>query len=218
MSDREFLPHEMNWQPVTGCTEIGPGCDSCPSLEVAKEKAGTPGHDFEHGFGVRLWPDRLNIPEYTGERKVFFVCLGSDLFHDAVPDEFIFKVFEVMNQNPLHLFEICTKRADRLAYLSKKLEWGSNIYIGVTVATRGCLWRIDALRSIPAIGKFLSICPLLEDLGKINFKGITQVCVVEESWGPERQVDQKWVQKIKAQCKAQGVPFNFDPAVTYVSA
>lgn len=217
MSHREFFPHEMNWQPVTGCTEIGPGCDSCPSMEVAREKEGTPGHDFEHGFGVRLWPERLSIPEHTDEKKIFFVCLGSDLFHDAVPDDFIFKVFAVINQNPRHYFEILTKRADRLAYLSGKLEWTKNIFIGVTVATKGCLWRVDVLRNVPAIGKFLSMCPLLEDLGAINLKGITHVCAVEESWGPKRKVEPEWIANIKTQCEAQGVPFNFEPAVVYGS-
>jgi protein gp37 len=218
MSNRDFKADEINWEPVTGCTEISLGCDSCPSLEVAKKSFGKLGHVFEHGFGVRVWEDRLRVPLDATGRVKFFVCLGSDLFHDQVPDEFIIKVFEVMDLADQHTFEVCTKRAERLAYLAPRLKWPKNILMGVTVATKACTWRIDALRSVPAKYKYLSMCPLLEDPGKLNLKGIDHVGVVEESWGPKRPVKDRWVRNIKRQCKNQKVSFSFDSAVTYVDA
>ena len=218
MSSRELLKFEENWQIVTGCTEIGPGCDSCPSLQIADAMEGTPGHDFEHGFRVRLWPQRLPIPEYYKDPTVFYVALGSDLFHDFVPDEFIYKAFEVMNYNQNHLFEICTKRADRLAYFAKNLNWTPNIYMGVTVASKACKWRLDALRGIPAVTKYVSMCPLLDDLGELSLEGIDRVGVVEESWGPMRKVKSEWVENIRSQCSDQGVDFSFTAGVKYVDA
>lgn len=218
MSHRELKHNEMNWEPVTGCTEISLGCDSCPSLAVAKGNFGKPGHVFEHGFGVRVWEDRLNLPMEVAESKTIFVCVGSDLFHDQVADEFIIKVFDVMTFASHHQFQVCTKRAERLAYLAPRLPWPENVFMGVTLATKSCLWRIDALRKTAAKVKYLSLCPLLEDLGKLNLKGIQEVGVVEESWGPKRKVKNRWVKNIQRQCQKQKVAFHFAPAVTYVDA
>jgi len=205
----------INWKIVTGCTDIGPGCDSCPSLHIANEKTGIPGHDFEHGFGVRLHPDRLTRPEETESSKTFYVALGSDLFHDSVPDEFIFLAFEIMNEQSQHRFEIVTKRADRLRYLAKKLTWGANIYIGVTVASKSCKWRIEALRTVLTKNRFISICPILEDLGTLDLNGIQVVGVVEESWGPKRKADSQWIKSIERQCQDTDVIFRHEQGVVY---
>lgn len=218
MSQRELNIDEFKWDPVTGCTEIGPGCDSCPSLESAREHFGESGHVFENGFGVRTRKDQLRVPlDLTGQQKIL-VCVGSDLFHDQVPDEFIIQMFEVMDLADQHKFEVCTKRGERLAYLAPRLKWPENILMGVTVATEACKWRIDFLRSVPAKFKYLSVCPLLGELGKLNLKGIDEVSVVEESWGPKRPVKDRWIKNIKRQCKNQKVKFNLVSAVTYVDA
>lgn len=203
MSHRKLNGNEIHWRLTTGCTEIGPGCDSCPAMSN------------ENPHVVKLWTDRLSLPSSTKERTLFYLSLGSDFFQDEVPDKFIMDAFRVMNVNPQHLFVVLTKRSGRLRQLAPKLLFGSNIYMGVTVASKSCKPRIEDLRTVKTDNRFLSIAPLLEDLGDLNMEGIRSVGIAEETWGPKRQIDQSWVENIERQCQEQNVIFKFEDAILY---
>ncbi len=203
MSHRKLNSYEVHWKLTTGCTVIGPGCDSCPAME------GDSSHVTE------LFPDRLSEPTSTKEPKIFYLSLGSDFFQDNVTEEFILNAFRVMRFNPMHKFVILTKRADRLRHLAPKLNLTNNMYIGVTVASKSCKHRIDSLRSVKSNNRFLSMAPLLEDLGDLNMEGIKSVGIVEETWGPRRSVDKSWVDNIEKQCQEQDVIFNFHEAILW---
>jgi len=203
MGHRNLKANEVHWKLTTGCQEIGPGCDSCPAMH----------DDFSHV--TKIWVDKLSEPSSIKQPKIFYVSLGSDLFQDNVNDEFIMDVFKVMNENPLHVFVILTKRSDRLRYLAPKLNCKNNMYIGVTVASQSCKHRMEALRTVESSNRFISMAPLLEDLGDLNMDGIRSVGVVEETWGPKRRIEQSWVDNIERQCQEQNVIFNLEDAILY---
>lgn len=133
----------------------------------------------------------------------------SDLFHKDVPLEYIQQVFKVMNDCNKHQFQVLTKRADRLAELHAELQWAKNIWMGVSVENKEVLERIDFLRAIGAHIKFLSIEPLIGDLGELDLSGIDWVIVGGESGPGARQMKKEWVINIKNQCAAKGVAFFF---------
>lgn len=205
MSHRKLNSNEVHWKLTTGCNEIGPGCESCPAM-VDKD-----------AHTIKIWPDRLSEPALMKEPKTFYLSLGSDFFQDEVPDELIFKAFRAMNFNPIHKFVIGTKRIERLQALAGKLKFTDNIYIGVAVVANSCKPRIDALRSIESNNRFLSMAPLLEDLGELNLEGIQLVGVVAESWGHKRGIQQSWVDNVERQCQEQNVNFTFGDALLWTS-
>lgn len=208
MGHRNLFPNEIHWKITTGCTEIGPGCDSCPSM---------PGNGFKNleqkESGVHMHPDRLLEPSRNLYQKLFHVAMGSDLFHDSVTDEFIMNAFKVMNDNQLHAFSLITKRSDRLRYLASILKWTDNIHIGVTVSSASCKHRIDSLRVVKSNNKFVSAVPLLGHLGHLDLSQIQSFGVCEESWGPKRKIEQYWLDEIKKQCEEQDVNFDFSAAI-----
>lgn len=203
------------WEVVKGCTEIAPGCDSCPSAALARAKG--------ESFNVKYQRYQLEKPAKLLDPTILLVAHGSDLFIDSVPDDFIFDVFKVIEENPQHKFEIVTKRVERALYLADRLPWPDHLYFGVGVATKNCTWRVNILKQIPAKFKYVSICPILEDLGPINFSGIDLVAVVEESWGANRlgedqsnrKVKPKSIEKIKKQCKKHNVLLSLQEGVMY---
>jgi protein gp37 len=203
MSHRNLNENEVHWKLTTGCTVIGPGCDSCPAM----------GGDSSHK--TKIFPERLSIPASIKEPKIFYLSLGSDFFQDNVTEEFILNAFRIMIFNPMHKFVILTKRADRLRHLAPKLKLTDNMYIGVTVASKSCKHRMEALRTVKSKNRFISMAPLLEDLGELNLEGIKSVGVVEETWGPKRKIQQAWVDNIEKQCQEQDVLFNFDDAILW---
>lgn len=203
MSHRKINLNEVHWGLTTGCMEIGPGCDSCPAMVD------------ESSYILKTWPEKLREPSETKESKIFIVSLGSDFFQDAVPEQFIMDAFQVMNNNPQHKFQVLTKRSDRLRYLAPKINWSDNIYLGVQVSSKACKHRIEALRGIKNTNKWISMVPLLENLGYLNLEGINSVYVVEESWGPKRKVDDSWIDNIEKQCNRQGVEFKFEAGIIY---
>lgn len=205
----------VNWEIVTGCENLGGGCESCPSLWEAKENYGVKGHKFEHGYDVKWHADRLAIPMSYDEPRHIWVALGSDLFHEAVPDYFVRAVFSMMNDCSQHLFEVPTKRIERAHKLSGRLIWTDNIALGVTVESSEQKWRIPYLQKIPAKHRAISVCPILGDLGVLELDGISSVGVIPETWGLKRPWKAEWVKNIQRQCEEQGVLFNMD-AVTYV--
>ncbi len=205
---------DATWNPVRGCTKVSPGCLHCYAETFAERWRGIPGHPFEFGFDLRIVPEKLGDPLRWGTPRMIFVNSMSDLFHRDVPDEYIIKVARVMTAANWHTYQILTKRADRLAALLKgKLRFASeqsHIWWGVSVENKQHgLPRIDRLRSAPAKVRFLSIEPLLEDLGSFKLNGIAWVIVGGESGPGARPMKAEWVRSIRRQCKQAGVAFFF---------
>lgn len=201
---------EATWNPTVGCSKISAGCKHCYAEAMAKrlKAMGTPG--YENGFQLTLLPNRLSEPINRKKPAVYFVNSMSDLFHKKVGDTYIEQVFEVIERCPQHTFQILTKRAERLASYFKSRPVPSNAWIGVTVEDKlSGLARIDSLRKVEARIRFLSIEPLLEDLGKLNLDGIHWVIVGGESGPKARPMKVEWVENIRQQCEAQKVQFFF---------
>ena len=197
------------WNPVTGCTKVSPACKHCYAETFAERWRDIPGHPYEQGFNLRLWPSRLHLPLAWKKPRTIFVNSMSDLFHEKVPLVFIRKVFFTMERAPWHTFQILTKRSERLAKLKDKLNWPANVWMGVSIETAEYLWRAEHLRKVPAALRFLSLEPLLEPLGAINLNGIGWVIVGGESGPGARPMDSNWVREIREQCQKQSVPFFF---------
>lgn len=200
---------ESTWNPLTGCTKISPGCKHCYAerLAVRLQAMGQP--NYANGFNLTLHDHALELPVRWKKPQTIFVNSMSDLFHQDVPTEFVTKVFGVMQQSKWHRFQLLTKRSDRLLELSPQLPWEPNIWMGVSVENQDYTFRIDHLRSTGATIKFLSIEPLLGQLGNLNLQGIDWVIVGGESGPGARPMDPSWVTDIRDQCKAAGVAFFF---------
>jgi protein gp37 len=205
---------EATWNPVRGCQKISPGCKHCYAETFAERFRDVPGHPYEHGFTPRLVPEKLLEPLKWGPPKTVFVNSMSDLFQDAVPDEYIEAVADVMLRANWHTYQVLTKRADRLQQiLTTRLHAAAkapHIWWGVSVEDRKYgIPRIAHLQRTPAAVRFLSIEPLLEDLGTIDLTGIHWVIVGGESGPGARPMKPAWVTSIQNQCDAQGTLFFF---------
>src|SRR5258707_1181063 len=160
MSDHSKIEWtDATWNPLRGCTKISPGCKHCYAETFAERFRGVPGHPYEQGFDLKLWPQRLDAPLGWRRPRLIFVNSMSDLFHEAIPDDFIRRVFDVMGQADWHTFQILTKRQDRLAALAPTLDWHPNVWMGVTIENRRFVGRADQLRDVPAAVRFISAEP-----------------------------------------------------------
>jgi len=205
---------EATWNPVRGCQKVSPGCTHCYAETFAERFRGVPGHPYEHGFDPRLVPGKLLEPLSWSSPKTVFVNSMSDLFQDAVPDNYIVAVAEVMLHTPWHTYQILTKRSTRLEMLlSKRLQSAAvaaHIWWGVSVEDRKHgLPRIEHLRNTPARLRFLSIEPLLEDLGDLDLRGIDWVIVGGESGAGARPMQKEWVKAIRRSCREAHARFFF---------
>lgn len=205
---------DATWNPVRGCTKISPGCAHCYAERFAERFRGVPGHPFEHGFDLQLIPGKLEDPLHWKTPKRVFVNSMSDLFHEAIPDDYIAAVADVMVRAHWHTFQVLTKRSARMRQLlSTRLRFAAaklNIWWGVSVEDRKYgLPRIVDLRSSPAAVRFLSIEPLLEDLGTFDLSGIHWVIVGGESGIGARTMEKRWATSIRQQCRRDGIPFFF---------
>lgn len=200
---------EMTWNPTTGCNKISAGCKYCYAEVMARRLTAMGVDKYKNGFELTLHPDTLLIPYTWKKPKRVFVNSMSDLFHKDVPLSYVQDVFTVMNDCSQHTFQILTKRGDVLAEYSPNLNWGSNIWMGVSVEDDRVLDRIDYLRETGALIKFLSVEPLIGPLPQLNLEGINWVIVGGESGFKARPMKEKWVQDILLQCRDQGVPFFF---------
>jgi len=215
MSDRSRIEWtDATWNPVRGCTKISPGCKHCYAETFAERFRGVPGHPFEQGFDLRLLPEKLNDPLRWRSPKRVFVNSMSDLFHEGVPTGYIAAVGRVMERSDWHTFQVLTKRHERMrALLSGELKWMAqlrNVWFGVSVEDREYgLPRISSLRVTPAQVRFLSIEPLLEELGEIELSGIDWVIVGGESGPRARPMQEDWVLSILKQCRKHSIPFFF---------
>ena len=206
---------DATWNPVRGCTQISPGCKNCYAKTFAERWRGIPGHPFEQGFDIRLVPEKLGDPLRWASAKMIFVNSMSDLFHPKVPQEYIGQVARVMQAADWHTFQVLTKRPERMSKLLngtlKKAAQAENIWWGVSVENRKHgLPRLTILKESPAKVKFLSVEPLLEDLGpNLDLSGIDWVIVGGESGPGARPIQESWVLRLRDQCAEQGVPFFF---------
>lgn len=205
---------DATWNPIRGCTKISPGCAHCYAETFAERFRGVPGHPYEQGFDLRLVPEKLCEPFTWSKSQMIFVNSMSDLFHDEVPDEYIAVVARVMAAANWHTYQVLTKRSERLRDLLRtELAFAASqphIWWGVSVENRKHgLPRVEHLRAANAAMSFLSIEPLLENLGKVDFTGIDWVIVGGESGAGARAMDRDWVVNILDQCRATRVPFFF---------
>jgi protein gp37 len=205
---------DATWNPVRGCTKISPGCKHCYAETFAERFRGVPGHPYEQGFDPRLVPGKLNEPFKWTTPRMVFVNSMSDLFHTYVPDDYISRVAQVMVTANWHTYQVLTKRADRLEnFLTNHPGFGAeakNVWWGVSVENKKHgLPRIEHLRNTPAQIRFLSIEPLLEDIGKIDLSGIHWVIVGGESGHGARPMRSEWVLNILRQCREYGTKFFF---------
>lgn len=205
---------DATWNPVRGCTKISPGCAHCYAETFAERFRGVPGHPYEQGFDLRLVPAKLTEPFRWSRPQMVFVNSMSDLFHRDVPDEYIENVVRVMLAANWHTYQVLTKRSERLRdRLRSRLAFAAaakHIWWGVSVENRKHgLPRIDHLREAQAGMAFLSIEPLLEDLGAINLSGIDWVIVGGESGAGARPMQPEWVASIQRQCSDASIPFFF---------
>jgi protein gp37 len=166
---------------------------------------------YKDGFELRLYEDVLQVPYEWKKPKIVFVNSMSDLFHENVPLSFIQRVFNVMNNTPRHTYQVLTKRAERLYEIHDKLNWTTNIWMGVSIENENekVKDRVDFLRETNAKVKFLSCEPLIGPLTNLNLEKIHWVIVGGESGRKARPIKESWVWDIRQQCAGRGVAFFF---------
>lgn len=210
-SDIEWT--DATWNPVTGCTKISSGCDNCYAERFSERFRGVPGHAFEHGFDLTLRPERLEQPLTWKKPRMIFVNSMSDLFHKQVPPEFIGQVFDTMEKATWHTFQLLTKRSSLMrAFVNRRFRdrpVPPHIWLGVSVETQRTTSRIRHLQATNATTRFLSVEPLLEDVGEVDLGGIHWVIVGGESGPGARPMKAEWAAGVRDQCVARGIPFFF---------
>jgi len=200
---------EATWNPVTGCSKVSAGCKNCYAERLALRLQRMGNARYRNGFNVTLHPDLLDLPKRWREPRLLFVNSMSDLFHEAVPLEFIRRVFATMRACPQHTFQVLTKRSARLRKLAGQLDWPPNVWMGVSVEDARVLHRVADLRTVPAAVRFLSCEPLIGPLDDLPLEGIHWVIVGGESGPGARPMKIEWVRSILRQCRKANVPFFF---------
>jgi protein gp37 len=210
MSDKSGIEWtDATWNPVTGCDKVSPGCAHCYAETFAERFRGVPGHPYEQGFDLRFWPERLKLPLAWREPRRIFVNSMSDLFHEAIPEAYIARVFSVMAEATWHQFQVLTKRHDRLADLAPRLPWPNNVWVGVSIENNRWTLRADYLRQVPAAVRFLSAEPLLGPLPDLSLAGIHWVIAGGESGPGFRPPKADWFRDLRDRCLADHVAFFF---------
>ncbi len=198
---------DATWNPVTGCTQVGSGCDHCYALALAERFRGVRGHPFEQGFDLRLWPERLNLPFTWKKPRRIFVNSMSDLFHKDITDEYIFRVFETMMKADWHVYQVLTKRSSRLAELGPRLPWAPHIWAGVSIELNQMVSRADHLRRVPCHVRFISAEPLLGPLPDLDLSGIHWLITGGESGHGYRPCNPDWVRNLRDRAHESEVAF-----------
>lgn len=205
---------DATWNPVRGCSKISPGCKNCYAATFAERFRGVAGHPYEQGFDLRLIPEKLEQPLLWKRKRSIFVNSMSDLFHEEVPANYIERVTDVMLRADWHIYQVLTKRSDRMAEMTnaslRHAAESRHIWWGVSVEDRKYgLPRVEHLRQSYASVRFLSVEPLLEDLGEIDLSGMSWVIVGGESGPRARPMQREWVVSLREQCEAANIPFFF---------
>ena len=212
----------MTWNPLAGCTRVTAGCDHCFAFALHDSRhtiyqrnagwwspGGSPmpaqyGRPFSE---IQLLPDRLMQPLHQMRPKMIFVNSMSDLFHSQVPEDYIRRVFAVMQEAHWHTFQVLTKRAGRLRHLGPRLDWPSNVWMGVSIEEDRLVGRANALRAMPAAVRFISAEPLLGPLPSLNLDGIHWLITGGESGKGARPCNSQWVRDLRDRCVEAGVAF-----------
>ncbi len=201
---------DATWNPSTGCTKVSPGCKNCYAERLSHRLKMMGNRKYKKGFKFTLHEDALDIPLKWNRPRKIFVNSMSDLFHESMPEDFLEKCFEVMTKADWHVYQILTKRPERMLAFTKKYgKIPNHIWLGTSVELELYKHRIDTLRNVPAKIKFVSFEPLLGPLGELNLEGITWAIVGGESGPAFRQVEAEWIREIRKQCKKQHVAFFF---------
>jgi len=200
---------EATWNPVTGCTKVSAGCKNCYAERLALRLQLMGNRRYQNGFRLTLHEDVVDLPRSWRSGRMIFVNSMSDLFHRDVPLEFIRRVFETMRECPQHVFQILTKRSERLQKIASGIDWPPNVWIGVSVENAAVLPRVDDLRVVPAAVRFLSCEPLIGSLAGIDLRNVHWVIVGGESGFGARPMKIEWVREIFRECRKQKVPFFF---------
>jgi protein gp37 len=200
---------DATWNPVTGCTKVSPGCKNCYAERLALRLRAMGNPRYRNGFSLTLHPDQLPLPLRWRQPKRVFVNSMSDLFHEAVPEAYIRRVFDVMAEAHWHTFQILTKRSRRLASLAPRLAWPANVWQGVSVESQRYTSRVGDLQGVPAAVRFLSVEPLLGSISRLPLDGIHWVIVGGESGSGRRPIEAAWAREIRDQCVSAGVAFFF---------
>lgn len=210
MADRSAIEWtEATWNPVTGCDRVSPGCAHCYAKTFAERFRGVPGHPYEQGFDLRLWPERLDQPLRWKRPRVIFVNSMSDIFHEQIPDDYVREIFEVMAAADWHTFQVLTKRNERMAELAATLPWPGNVWMGVSIENRRFVHRADYLRDIDPAVRFISAEPLLGPLEGLDLNGIHWLIAGGESGPRNRAMRIEWVRELRDRCLDEGVAFFF---------
>lgn len=204
---------DATWNPVTGCTKIGPGCENCYAERFAERWRGIKGHPYQHGFDLRLWPQRLSHPKQWKKPRMIFVNSMSDLFHKEIDPTFVDKVFDVMEAVDWHVYQILTKRSSLMRnYIQKRYDGGpvpKHIWLGASVENAAHKGRIDHLHEINSEACFISFEPLLGPIGDVDLKGIAWAIVGGESGPRARSMDGRWATALRDVCARDSVAFFF---------
>ncbi len=209
---------EATWNPVTGCDRVSPGCAHCYALDLSArlkrfgqakyQRDGTRASSGP-GFAVTLHRQTLDAPLRWKKPRVIFVNSMSDLFHEEVPLEFIREVFDVIERSERHVFQILTKRHERLSELAPLLPWPANVWMGVSIENRRFVHRADHLREVPAAVRFISAEPLLGPLENLDLDGIDWLIAGGESGAKHRTVREEWLLELRDKCLDEDVAFFF---------
>lgn len=204
---------DATWNPVTGCTKVGPGCDNCYAERFAERWRGTPHHPYEQGFDLTLWPGRLRQPALWKKPRMIFVNSMSDLFHKDVDRAFIDQVFDAMEDADHHVYQVLTKRSSLMRNYVNKRYHGKrvpqHIWLGVSVEDAGFTSRIEHLRQINSQARFISFEPLLGSVGSVDLSGIAWAIVGGESGPRAREMKEAWATEIRHLCDRYEVAFFF---------
>ncbi len=200
---------EATWNPSVGCDKVSSGCKNCYAEAMAHRLKAMNIKGYENEFEFTLMEERLIQPLKTKKPTKFFVNSMSDIFHEEMPYSYLDKIFKVIKDTPQHTYQLLTKREKIMSDYLKDKVIPENVWLGVTVEDKSVKKRIDYLREIDAKIKFLSIEPLLEDLGKLDLSSIHWVIVGGESGAKARLMKEEWVLNIKKQCEKQNIAFFF---------
>ncbi|WP_027089835.1 DUF5131 family protein [Thomasclavelia saccharogumia] len=200
---------EKTWNPITGCSSVSSGCKNCYAKKMAKRLHAMGNPRYINEFEVTVHEDLFEQPLNIKKPNIIFVCSMSDLFHENVPYKTIEQIFDIMKRAYWHVFQVLTKRPERLLEFSRKYEIPKNVWVGTSVENESVINRVDILKNVEAEIHFLSCEPLLGPLTELNLDKIQWVVVGGESGSNARSVDKQWIIEIRDKCKEKNVPFFF---------
>ena len=209
MAESKIEWTDTTWNPTTGCSKISPGCNNCYAESFSKRLKSMGMEKYSNGFNVTIHPEVLELPMEWKSPRLVFVDSMSDLFHEEIPLSFIKEVFSIMHETKRHIYQVLTKRSERMLEISSELAWNENIWLGVSVENNDYRYRIDHLKKTNANIKFISFEPLIGPIYKLDLKGIGWVIVGGESGPGARPIKKEWVETIKDICQESDIPFFF---------